>query len=153
LFDTDICQSADAKVKALAQEYESPSYPDTTAAPETESKSQPEIATDPTVAHATVNELESGDLALPNGHGVDAVTNGIANASVADDAANAVAESHWDLNSGMTASQEWVDVKVPRDPAETESGLTATTAVASNTQSWADDHPTEPVTEVSPCHC
>jgi hypothetical protein len=78
---------------------------------------------------------------------VDAVTNGIANASISDDAANPVAESNWDLNNNMSASQEWVDVKVPRDPTETEAGLDATPAAATNQQSWADDHP-EPTQEV-----
>lgn len=78
---------------------------------------------------------------------MEVVTNGIANASVSDEAANPVAESHWDLNNGMSASQEWVDVKVPRDPAETESGLNATPAADTNKQSWADDHP-EPAQEV-----
>lgn len=45
-------------------------------------------------------------------------------------------------------SQEWVDVKVPRDPVETDEGPAATPAAPANTQSWADDHP-EPTTEVS----
>lgn len=48
----------------------------------------------------------------------------------------------------MSISQEWVDVKVPRDPAETETGLEATPAAAANTQSWADDQP-DHVPEVS----
>jgi hypothetical protein len=74
-------------------------------------------------------------------------SNGIANAKVSDDAANAVAESHWDTNTDLTMSQEWVDVKVPRDPSETDTGLQATLAGGSNTQSWADDHP-EPAPEV-----
>ncbi|CRJ84771.1 hypothetical protein BN1708_009144 [Verticillium longisporum] len=38
---------------------------------------------------------------------------------------------------------EWVNI--PRDPAETETGLEATPANASNTQSWADDQPEQPV--------
>lgn len=133
-----------SKVKVLAQEYKSPAFAE--AEPTAEAESKPEIGTDPTVAHATANELEAGDLTLENSQQVDAVTNGIANASVSDDAANAVAESHWDLNNGMSASQEWVDVKVPRDPTETDAGLAATPAATTNNQSWADDHP-EPVQE------
>ena len=41
----------------------------------------------------------------------------------------------------MSASQEWVDVKIPREPSETETGIAATPAAPHNTQSWADDHP------------
>lgn len=37
-------------------------------------------------------------------------------------------------------------MNVPRDPAETETGLAATPAAPGNTQSWADDHP-EPAAE------
>lgn len=69
------------------------------------------------------------------------MSNGIANIQVTDEAANAVAESHWDAGNDVASSQEWVDVSVPKDPTETETGLTATPAAASNTQSWADDHP------------
>lgn len=79
---------------------------------------------------------------------VEAATNGIANASISGDGANAVAESHWDATNEMSLSQEWVDVKVPRDPAETETGLQATPAAPTNTQSWADEQP-DPVPEVS----
>ncbi|KAH8175410.1 hypothetical protein LIA77_03828 [Sarocladium implicatum] len=136
-------QTSYSVVKSLAQEYKSPVYAENAPA---EAEPQPEVGTDPTIAHATASELESGDLSLTNGQSVDAVTNGIANASISDDAANPVAESNWDLNNNMSASQEWVDVKVPRDPTETEAGLDATPAAATNQQSWADDHP-EPTQE------
>jgi hypothetical protein len=64
------------------------------------------------------------------------------NADVADDAANAAGESQWDTgNETSPTTQEWVDVKIPREPSETETGLAATPAAPSNTQSWADDHP------------
>jgi hypothetical protein len=60
---------------------------------------------------------------------------------VADDAANAVAESHWDTsNQELSASQEWVDVKATEATEATEAEA-ATPAPAANTQSWADDHP------------
>lgn len=62
-----------------------------------------------------------------------------ANAEVADEAANASAEAaQWDTgNASMSVSQEWV--KVPENPAETDTGLDATPTVPANTQSWADD--------------
>ena len=99
------------------------------------------------MTNAAATEIDAGDTALVNGNASETpAANGIANASVSDDAANAVAESHWDVDH-MSISQEWVDLKVPRDPTETETGLTATPAAATNTQSWADDQP-DPVAEV-----
>lgn len=84
---------------------------------------------------------------------VSITSNAPANASVADDAANASAEGQWDAaNNDLSTSQEWVDVAVPRDPAETETGLEATPAAASNKQSWADDQP-ELVPDVSTHRC
>lgn len=137
--------SLDSQVKTLSQEYKSPFS--TEESQPTETAPTKEIGTDPTIANATVNELESGDAALPNGAAAEAAANGIPNASVTDDAANAVAESHWDQGNDMSISQEWVDVKVPRDPTETDTGLDATPAAAPNTQSWADEQP-DPVPEV-----
>lgn len=72
------------------------------------------------------------------------------NSGVADDAANEVGEKQWDAgNDGndMSMSQEWVDVKLPRDPSETETGLNATFGAPGNIQSWADEQP-EPAGEV-----
>lgn len=56
--------------------------------------------------------------------------------------ANAAAEANWDNNNDLSASQEWVEV--PRDTAETDTGVTATPAANTNTQSWADDQPEVP---------
>jgi hypothetical protein len=56
--------------------------------------------------------------------------------------ANAAAEANWDTNNDLSASQEWVEV--PRDAAETDTGVTATPAANTNTQSWADDQPEAP---------
>lgn len=58
------------------------------------------------------------------------------------DGANAAAEANWDQNNDLSASQEWVEV--PRDAAETETGVVATPAAPANTQSWADDQPDSP---------
>lgn len=87
-------------------------------------------------------------------------SNGLANAAVADDAANAVAESHWDTsNHDNSISQEWVDVTHPVEstegsaepsaeaPVEAPAETPAEPAAEAKKQSWADDHP-DPVTEV-----
>ncbi len=80
---------------------------------------------------------------MTNGHAQEASLSSGApsNTDVADDAANAAGESQWDIGTQMSVSQEWVDVTIPRDPSETETGINATPAAPSNTQSWADDHP------------
>ncbi|KAL3295338.1 hypothetical protein RB213_003527 [Colletotrichum asianum] len=98
-----------------------------------------EPATDPTVANATVNEIEAGDdIALTNGHPEQNIESP-ANANITSGSGNAAGE-RWDQNdNSLSESQEWVSV--PRDPAETETGVEATPAAVSNTQSWADDQP------------
>jgi len=131
-----------AQVKHLAEDYKTP---------QAEAPGH-ETGTDPTIAHASATEIDAGDAPAPVDNKVESATNGIANIQVADEAANAVAESHWDNgNEASAISQEWVDVTIPKDPAETETGLTATPAAAANTQSWADDHPeTAPVAAATP---
>lgn len=62
--------------------------------------------------------------------------------------AQQVPASASDVDNGMSVSQEWVDVKLPRDQVETETGVAAAPTVTANTQSWADDHP-EPAKQVS----
>ncbi|KAF4447710.1 hypothetical protein F53441_8788 [Fusarium austroafricanum] len=129
-------QTPFSKVKALAQEYKTP-YDDAQNA-EGSTEQPKDIATDPTIAHAAATEIEAGDTAAPVV--AEPSSNGLANASVADDAANAVAESHWDTtNNDLSASQEWVDVK-PAEAVEADAAAPAPTRVA-NTHSWADDHP------------
>lgn len=108
------------------------------------------VESDPTLTHASLTEIEAGDdKPLVNGstepEAEAAHANGIHNTEVADDAANAAGESQWDTNNAskdLALSQEWVEV--PRDPAETETGLTATPAAPANTQSWADEQPDTP---------
>lgn len=126
-----------AQVKDLAQDYKTP---------HAEGAEQPavaeggyEVGTDPTVAHASATEIASGDVSAPTEAAIESASNGIANIQVTDDAANAVAESHWDDTNDAAMSQEWVEV--PKDPTETDTGLEATPAAPHNTQSWADDHP------------
>ena len=57
-------------------------------------------------------------------------------------AANAAAGANWDASVDQGA-EGWVEV--PRDPAETDTGLAATPAAIAGTQSWAEDVPTEPM--------
>ncbi|KAJ4269622.1 hypothetical protein NW762_001290 [Fusarium torreyae] len=129
-------QTSFFKVKSLAQEYKTP-YDEAQPA-EGDAEQAKDVATDPTVAHAAATEIEAGDTAAPAA--TEQPSNGLANASVADDAANAVAESHWDTtNNELSTSQEWVDVK-PAEAVEADAAAPAPTRV-SNTQSWADDHP------------
>ncbi|RYP10826.1 hypothetical protein DL764_000448 [Monosporascus ibericus] len=114
---------------------------DTTEAPVESSEA---VTTDPTVAHAGLTEIDSTSAAAPltNGH-TESTPDTPANADVADNAANAAAESQWDANNDVSPPQEeWV--KIPRNPTETETGLTATPAETGNVQSWADEHPEHP---------
>lgn len=100
-----------------------------------------EIGTDPTVAHATTAEIESGEATQVNGTSAAPPVHGIDNVQVTDEAANSVAGSNWNSAKDVGASQDSDWVEIPRDPAETDTGLNATPAANANTQSWADDHP------------
>lgn len=100
---------------------------------------------------AAATEVAAGDASTTGEQAVsDSTGQGLSHASVADDAANAVVETQWDTENGLSASQEWVEVKVPHDPSETETGLNGTSSAVDVTQSrsWADDQP-EPVKQVS----
>lgn len=138
------------QVKAAAAAYIAP-FATVQAGPEitdTVAESVPVVETDPTVAHAGLTEIDTTGATEPltNGHTESGPPSGVpANADVSDDAANAAAGSGWDPNNTMSSSitqEGWVEV--PRDPTETETGLTATPAAAGNVQSWADDQPENP---------
>ncbi|WYZ37168.1 hypothetical protein EsH8_II_000674 [Colletotrichum jinshuiense] len=131
-------QTTFAQVKTASQAYKSPF--EESAAAETET-SAAEAVTDPTVANATVNEIEAGEnIAITNGHNEEQPTETPSNANITSGTGNAAGEK-WDQSNdnSMSLSQEWVSV--PRDPAETETGIEATPAAVANTQSWADDQP------------
>ncbi|KAI0014944.1 hypothetical protein F4780DRAFT_773873 [Xylariomycetidae sp. FL0641] len=142
----DELQTTFGQVKAAAMAYISP-FASAEAAPEATEvpESHETIASDPTIAHAGLTELDTTDttIAMTNGHTESRPASALpANVDVSDNAANAVAEAQWDTNndlSGSITQEDWV--QVPRDPTETESGLTATPAAAGNVQSWADDQP------------
>ena len=127
---------AQVKHAALAESAE------LTAGAEDESAAT-EPATDPTIANAGLTELDD-TTAIPmrsNGVPEDDVTLAPEQSSTTADAANAVAEASWNPEASMTTEasangEEWV--QVPRVPAETETGLTATPA-APQTESWAEE--------------
>lgn len=83
-------------------------------------------ASDPTVANAALTELGDTSVgAVPAGHNAFAETNQLAPPSqtLVSDAANPVAETNYDVNAPTDTLTE-----VPRDPAETDTGLEATPA-------------------------
>ncbi|KAF3070715.1 hypothetical protein GL218_00293 [Daldinia childiae] len=145
----DELQTTFAQVKAVSAAHATLFAAEAAAEP-TEAPVETANGTDPTVAHAGLTEIDSTGATAPltNGHTESTPTSapGVPeNADVGDDAANAAAESQWDANNDLSASisqEEWV--KVPRDPTETETGLTATPASAGNVQSWADEQPENP---------
>ncbi|KAI1857988.1 hypothetical protein JX265_011018 [Neoarthrinium moseri] len=134
-----------ATFTAVEAEAEAEAVPESTdAAPEYTAAA----ATDPTVANAGLTEIDTGATSMTNGHPESTPASGIpASADVGDSAANAAAESQWDQPSNdLSASitqEDWV--KVPRDPAETDTGLDATPAATGPVQSWADDQPENPI--------
>ncbi len=113
---------------------------------ETEEPPAPVAATDPTVAHAGLTEIDTEAQPSSNGvaHHID--TPSVPDASNIDaGAANAAAETNWGAKmsaSGEAGPDGWVEI--PRDPAETETGNAATPAAMAGTQSWAEDVPSEP---------
>ncbi|KAI1659357.1 hypothetical protein F4813DRAFT_354746 [Daldinia decipiens] len=145
----DELQTTFAQVKAVSAAHAT-LFAAEAAAESTEAPVETTNGTDPTVAHAGLTEIDSTGVTAPltNGHTEATPTSapGVPeNADVGDDAANAAAESQWDANNDLSASisqEEWV--KVPRDPTETETGLTATPASTGNVQSWADEQPENP---------
>ncbi|KFG79429.1 hypothetical protein MANI_009632 [Metarhizium anisopliae] len=129
-------QTTYSVVKTLAQEYKAPVHSEVPAEGETA-----EVVTDPTVANVAAIEVADTDVSTSPGEKKAEASNGHPSANISNTAANAVAESHWDTEAGLSTSQEWVDVKASRDITETDTGLTDTPASSGNTQSWADEQP------------
>ncbi|KAI9893738.1 MAG: hypothetical protein M1814_005954 [Vezdaea aestivalis] len=106
------------------------------------------LASDPTIAHAGQTELD--DSPLVNGAQTSPPTDsGPEQAAVGSDAANAVAESHWDVR--MTSSTEGPDswVEISPDTSRQEPASTLTSAANAAGQSWADDTPAQPQVPVN----
>ncbi|KAI1269413.1 hypothetical protein F5Y18DRAFT_422363 [Xylariaceae sp. FL1019] len=143
----DALQTTFGQVKAAAVDYVS-SFTATEPAPEASDdavESTAPVESDPTIVHAGLTEIDTTGATAPmtNGHGESSPQSAFpTNADVTDNAANAAGENEWDTNNTMSASitqEDWV--QVPRDPTETETGVTATPAAPSNVQSWADEQP------------
>lgn len=131
----------DSTIKGLAEKYKIAD-----AAEEAVPVDSDTIATDPTTAHAAATEINAGDAASLPVQSDSEHVNGLANASVANEAANAVAGGAADNSTDLSISQEWVDIKATEvETAPREAPVPA--AAAPTTQSWADDQP-EPVTQV-----
>ncbi|KAL2863560.1 uncharacterized protein BJX67DRAFT_363270 [Aspergillus lucknowensis] len=118
--------SADSKVKKLSEEQISTEEPAPEAAP----------ATDPTTANAAYTELQdptyvaaaaTTDIAGPT---TEAENIPPPPQTLVSDGANAVAEAAWEPHTDPLASSTNTEgfVEVPRDPAETDTGLQATIA-------------------------
>ncbi|KAL4750417.1 hypothetical protein BDW72DRAFT_175883 [Aspergillus terricola var. indicus] len=116
------------------------------------SQPAPEAATDPTTANAASTELQDPVYVT------EAVTDNAAATSTNEaenvapppqtlvgDGANAVAESAWEPSSDPLASSTNTEgfVEIPRDPAETETGLQATPANLTADVASEDAEPTK----------
>jgi len=108
----------------------------------------PSTETDPTVLHASLTEIDQGNVATVSSAITD-IPDAPSASSISANAANAAAQQgDWHPATDLSASAAsgpdgWVEV--PRDPAETDTGLTATPAADSTTQSWAEDVPANTV--------
>ncbi|KAI9647295.1 hypothetical protein NHQ30_003678 [Ciborinia camelliae] len=139
-----------ADIKAIALALPTTSVVTESDEPAAEETIQPEVAeylvqSDPTIANAGLTEIDDPvTSALTNGHQEPSFeeAHGIPQNSAFGEAGNAAAEANWDNNNELSTSQEWVEV--PREAAETETGVAATPAAAANTQSWADEQPDSP---------
>ena len=120
------------------------------APPAAEDSGSTLIATDPTVAHAGLTEIDASAEPISNGGPNHIDTSQVPESSVIDaGAANAAAETNWDVKASVSSEQnDWVEV--PRDPAETDTGVAATPAAMTSTQSWAEDIPPEPPASAQP---
>jgi hypothetical protein len=109
--------------------------------------------TDPTIANAGLNELDTAQT-LPittNGTGHTSELNtpsAPAATSIQEGAGNAAAEEQWDTKIPGEAGMEESFEMIPRDPTETEAPHVP--AEPTSTQSWADDAPTPGETSYEP---
>ena len=142
-------KTTDAQVKQSASAYEPylpgpddslpEAAPEYTTPPPT-GDAQHTVGTDPTVAHAGLNEDTTVQLPVNGTAAAEGLPTLLQQTTIDAGAANAVAEENWDHKlSGSAEGDGWVEV--PRDPTETETGVTATPAAMTSTQSWADDQP------------
>lgn len=133
--------SVDAQIRAAAIAHSPVNIPEDVpaeenASPAVETTEYP-VQGDPTLQHAGMTELEDQTMINQQPEHVDSPSGLPQNIAIGE--GNASAESHWDTTNNMSESQEWVDVSVPRDLTETDTGITATSAAATQPQSWADE--------------
>lgn len=105
------------------------------------------MESDPTIANAGLTELDAVPTAVlaKSSETEEIPSSGFPQNSGFGDGANAAAEDNWNRQNDLSASQdEWVDVRYPRDAAETDTGIEGTPAALTNTQSWADEQPDGP---------
>ncbi|MCJ1340363.1 hypothetical protein MMC09_005657 [Bachmanniomyces sp. S44760] len=139
-------------VRDSAIEHAPPTYPsEETSAEEISQPEAPPLSgqstvpagSDPTVMHAGLTEIDGESEAMTNGASSHIETPTVPGASNIDaGAANSAAENNWDTKLSQSAESGpdgWVEVA--RDPAETDTGIAATPAAMSGTQSWAEDVP------------
>lgn len=154
MFYTYLFNGVDKQVKELAFEYAPYAAEEAWAeevalsepAPPTAEESSTPVGTDPTIAHAGLTEIDAEAEPALDGHSQHIETPTVPEASNIDaSAANAAAETNWEAKLSASAEsgpEGWIEV--PRDPNETDTGLAATPAAMTSTQSWAEDVPTEP---------
>jgi len=116
------------------------------APPETEKHDEP--VSDPTVTHATLDEISTGAADAADAAAVAAAAEPAqqeasaapAASSIEPKAANAAATAQWDKQASGSDDplSESYEI-IPRDPAETEKPHVV--APVTSTQSWADDAP------------
>ncbi|KEF51250.1 uncharacterized protein A1O9_12600 [Exophiala aquamarina CBS 119918] len=102
------------------------------------------VPTDSTVANAGLTELND-TTTLPTTNASESESDVLPvpeQSTTGADAANAIAEASWDPQASVVTdtsatNEEWV--QVPRDPAETETGLAATPAAVQGTANWAEE--------------
>ncbi|KAL2808168.1 hypothetical protein BJX63DRAFT_41498 [Aspergillus granulosus] len=107
-----------SKVKQLSEEQ----------TPAEESNPEATPATDPTTANAAYTELDDPPAYVAAAATAEAETVPPPPQTLVSDAANAVAEAAWEPQTDPLASSTNTEgfVEVPRDPAETDTGLQAT---------------------------
>lgn len=109
----------------------------------------PPAATDPTIANAGLNELDTQPAEL-NHQTAQNTMDGPEQAGIDEGAANIAATQQWDSQAAGSADQvgeSWISV--PRDPLETDKQ--STSAANNITQNWVADAPTmAPTMNVTP---
>ena len=142
----------EAWAEEVAQSEPAPPTTQETPIQEAASEEPPLTASDPTVVHAGLTEIDLEPQPITNGVSSHVETPTVPEASNIDaGAANAAAETNWEAKlSTPSASGPDGWVEVPRDPNETDTGTISTPAAATNTQSWAEDVPIEPATKPIP---